>query len=145
MRRRHVRFVAALLTGCVLVALVGVALWPTLPSVVNRAHYDLLVPGMSQLEVAHILGAPRNECHTDAEVWVPRNGKLVSTEVALGGLHVRVFADAGADERELVWIGPDGLIAVRLAADGRVRDTHFSTVHLLERPTIVRWLSRWLE
>jgi hypothetical protein len=137
--------VAALLTGVVLITLVAAVLWQMWPSVVDRAHYDLLAPGMSPLEIERMLGAPRNECHTDADVWVTRNGKLVSAEVALGNPPVQVFADLGADERELVWIGPDGLIAVRLAAEGLVRETQFSTVHLLERPTVVSWVARWLK
>jgi hypothetical protein len=138
----------AIVAGCVLVAVAAVVFWRTRPSVVDRAHYDLLAAGMSQADVERILGPPRNECHTDADVWVPRNGKVVSAEVTLGGPPVRVFAD-GADggdgEHELVWIGPEALIAVRLAADGRVLNTHFSTVQLVERPTILDWLTRWLK
>jgi hypothetical protein len=122
---------------------VAVVLRLTQPSVIDRTHYDLLAVGMAQAEVERILGSPRNECPTDADVWVPRNGKVVSAEVTLDGPPMRVFANVG--HRELVWIGPEGLIAVRLAADNRVLDTHYSTVHLLERPTIVSWLTRWLE
>lgn len=143
MRRRQVLIVAALVAGCVFTALVGVALRLTQPSVINRAHYDLLVVGMSQAEVERILGSPRNECRTDAFVWVPRDGKVVSAEVTLAGPPTRVFAQPG--DRELVWIGPEGLIAVRLAADNRVLETHFSTVQVQERPPIVAWMTRWLE
>jgi hypothetical protein len=135
----------AIVALCVLVAVPAAVLWLTRPSVVNRAHYDLLAAGMSQAEVKRILGPPRNECHTDADVWVPRNGNDVSAEVTLGGPPVRVFADGAAGEHELVWIGPEALIAVRLAADGRVLDTHFSTVQPVERPTILSCLTRWLK
>lgn len=131
------RLVIALvfLTSLVLVGL-PIAFLLLSTSRVDRERFEAIREGMSQPEVERLLGGPRNECREPVIVWAPREGKVMSAEIAPGELGGPYFPDAGQDEKELVWVGYGGLIAARLGNDGRVRDKYFSEVHSPGRPLL---------
>jgi hypothetical protein len=143
-RRQRLAAVLALI-GCLTLA--GILAAPLLapPSRIDRARFDELVAAMPRAEVERLLGGPpRDECRGDVDVWVRRNGKVVSAELPAGPPTLRFFPDAAPDMHEMVWVGESGLIAVLIDADGRVRDKHFSTVHVLERFTLASAVARWI-
>ena len=142
MRRRRIAVLAAgtaLLTVAVVALLVNRQRPP-----VDRERYDALRDGMTRSEVEQVLGgAPRNALRKPADVWVRgADGKLHSAGLDPLAPPVRFFSQAGD---EAVWVDGGGLIAVRFGDDGRLLDKHFSTVHLVEGPSVRGWLAHLVE
>jgi hypothetical protein len=127
MKRRLV-IVGAGLAVLVLAGALVLGLTPP-ESWIDWGHFEAIEVGMTRADLERLLGGPpRNELPGQATIWVPRDGKKVSfhtTPRLTGG----PFFAAAEGEEELVWLGEEGLIAVLVGADGRVRDTYFSTVH----------------
>jgi hypothetical protein len=136
-----------LLVGSALacLGLAGLAVVWLLPSAshIDRARFDAIAVGMPRADVERLLGGPpRNELPGQATVWVPRGGTKVSfqtTPAATGG----PFFATTEGEEELVWLGEEGLVAVLVGADGRVRDSYFSTVHDRDQTVLEKLRPMW--
>jgi hypothetical protein len=142
MRRRTLVVILASTAGFMVVGLLALAFF-TGASPIDREHFDFLAVGAPRAEAERILGgAPRNECG-DVDVWVRRDGRIVSAELPVGLVVLRFFPDAGPEAREVVWVGESGLIALLIGPDDRVQDKYFSTVNTIDRPTILSVCTRW--
>jgi len=93
---------------------------------IDREHFGAVREGMTRAEMLRVLGPPRNECLDPVVVWVSRHGKRQSAEIRPGPITVRFFPDEAGEE--LVWVSRSGLLATRVDADGRLRETYVSDV-----------------
>jgi hypothetical protein len=146
MKRRLLVGVA--LAACLAVGGLLVLLPLTVESKINPTQIQAVAVGMTRTEVEQLLGGPpRNECTGPVDIWVRRDGGLRSAGIDPGQAGIRFFPEA-APGAEAVWVGDEGLIAVRFGLDGRVQEKHVSNVIVVDSPrrsfatAVVRWLQR---
>src|SRR5262245_52220508 len=111
---------------------------------ITQADHDRLRTGMTRVETERMLhGPPRNDVRRAVIVWVPQGGgKRISAELGPGDPSIDFFPETLSDGGDqLIWITETGLIAVYFGQDGRLMQTYFSTVHVLDSPTVLDWLA----
>jgi hypothetical protein len=125
---------AGLAAALLLAALFGAYLYLRARAI-DRESYERLEVGMTRAEVEDLLGGPPcNRLAEPCDVWVPSPAGLRSADLQPGTPNVRFFPELAGGESEAVWVGEDGLIALRFDEDGRLREKYFSEVVVPEGP-----------